>query len=306
MRVSRKNDLSLRLLEIFGAVMLRRTTMEAAADLGISQPAVSLAIKQLEAQLDFSLFHRKNQRLHPTEEARSLFSRIEPILLQLRQVEGHVRELRSGTTGNLRIMATPPLGHSVIPVVLRNFLAERPEATLSYDIRRMEHVIEEVETGAADVGLVLGLYRHQAVNVEVLRTDQMMALVPKDHPLAEEETITPSHCAEYGVIGLDQVSRLGMLVRYAFDSEDVLYQPRVVVRYCHTSAILASVGIGVSVVDSFTARFMTHRDLVAKPFYPEIAVGACLITQKDAPRSRLLSAFIDQVERELSPAGVSG
>lgn len=300
MRVSRKNDLSLRLLEIFGAVMLRRTTMDAAADLGISQPAVSLAIKQLEAQLDFSLFHRRNQRLHPTEEARSLFSRIEPIILQLRQVEGHVRELRAGTTGNLRIMATPPLGHSVIPVVLRNFLAERPEVTISYDIRRMEHVIEEVEVGSADVGLVLGLDRHQAVKVDVLRTDRMMALVPTGHPLASEETVTPRHCAEYGIIGLDQVSRLGMLLRYAFDSEEVPYQPRVVVRYCHTSAILASAGIGVSVVDNFTARFMTNRDLVAKPFLPEITVGTCILTQQNAQPSRLLSAFIDQLELALS------
>ncbi|WP_372890376.1 LysR substrate-binding domain-containing protein [Rhodosalinus sp.] len=300
MRVSRKNDLSLRLLEVFGAVMLRRTTVDAAADLGISQPAVSLSIKQLEAQLGFALFQRRNQRLQPTEEARSLFARIEPILLQLRLVEGHVRELRTGTTGHLRIMATPPLGHSVIPGVLRSFLAERPDVTVNYDIRRMEHVIEEVETGSADIGIALGLDRHQAVDVRVLRSDRMMALVPENHPLAGMEAVTPRDCAEHGVIGLDQVSRLGMLLRHAFDAEGVPYQPRVIVRYCHTSAVLASVGIGVSIVDSFTARFMTHHGLVVRPFRPEISIGACLLTQQGVPPSRLLSGFIEKLEEALA------
>ncbi len=233
MRVTRKNDLSLRLLEVFGAVMLHRTTVDAAEDLGVSQPAVSLSIKQLEKQLGFTLFERRSQRLQPTEEARSLFGRVEPILLQLRSVETHVQDLRNGTAGNLRIMATPPLGHSVIPKVLRSYLADRPGVTVEYDVRRMEHVIEEVEVGSADLGLVLGLESHQAVDVRVLRSERMVALVPEDHPLAHADIITPSDCVSHGHIGLDQVSRLGVLLRYAFQAHGVPYQPRVVVRYCH-------------------------------------------------------------------------
>jgi DNA-binding transcriptional LysR family regulator len=164
----------------------------------------------------------------------------------------------------------------------------------------MEHVIEEVETGAADVGLALGLDRHQAVDVRVLQSDHMMALVPTDHPLSAVEAVTPKDCAEHGHIGLDQVSRLGMLLRHAFDAEDVAYLPRVVVRYCHTSAVLASVGMGVSIVDSFTARFMTHHGLVVRPFRPEIRVGACLLTQQDTPPSLLLAGFIEEIEGALA------
>lgn len=299
MRVTRKNDLSLRLLEVFGAVMLQRTTVDAAEDLGISQPAVSLAIKQLEKQLGFSLFERRSQRLVPTEEARSLFSRIEPILLQLRSVESHVQDLRNGTAVNLRIMATPPLGHSVIPKVLRSYLAERLGVTVEYDVRRMEHVIEEVEVGSAELGLVLGLERHQAVDVRVLQSERMVAMVPSDHPLATAEVITPADCAAYGHIGLDQVSRLGVLLRYAFQSDGVPYLPRVLVRYCHTSAVLASVGMGVSIVDRFTAMSMTGHRLVVRPFLPEIWVGACLLTRPDTPMSRLASGLVEALEAAL-------
>lgn len=300
MKINRKNDLSLRLLEIFGAVMLHQTTVDAAYELGISQPAVSLAIKQLETQIGFPLFERRSQRLQPTEEARSLFAQIEPILLQLRSVESHVRDLHKGTAGQLRIMATPPLGHSVIPGVLRRFLADRPRVTIQYDVRRMENVIQEVEIGSADLGFVLALDNHPAVEVRRLSSDAMVAMVPAGHPLAEAEAITPRDCLEHDHIGLDQASRLGALLRNAFNAAGVPYHPRVIVRYCHTSAVLANAGMGIAIVDRHTADFMRDQGLVARPFLPEIAVGACLLTRRDVPLSRLATGFVAAFETALS------
>lgn len=298
MRVSRKNDLSLRLLEIFGAVMVHQTTTDAAAELGISQPAVSLAIKQLERQLDFALFERRSQRLQPTEEARSLFAQIEPILLQLSSVAGLVQDLRAGVAGTLRIMATPPLGHSVVPRVLRHFLADRPDVSVQYDVRRMDVVLQEVETGAAELGLVMGLDRHPAVDVRVLGRDAMVALIRPDHPLASAEVITPEDCEVHGHIGLgfDHGSRMGVLLRKAFDDVAVPYLPRVTVRYCHTSAILSNAGMGVSIVDRFTADSIEAHGLIARPFRPDIAVSACLLSRRDAPLSRLAREFVASLE----------
>ncbi|MSU89129.1 LysR family transcriptional regulator [Rhodobacteraceae bacterium 2CG4] len=306
MRIDRRNDLSLRLLEIFGTMMLRQTTVDAAADLGISQPAVSLAIKQLEGQLGFQLFERRSRRLQPTEEARSLFAEIEPIFLQLRAVEGHVRDLRKGTAGKLRVIATPPLGHSVIPVVLRNFLAERPGVSVQYDVRRLEHVIEEVETGASELGVVLGLNSHPAVDVRVLRSDHMVALVHRDHALAGKRVLSPQDCAAHGHIGLDSASRLGLATQMSFEKAGVPYQPRVEVRYCHTAAVLANSGLGVAVVDSYTAGFLSHLELSVHAFAPEISVGACLLTRRDATLSRLAQGFVAEIESVLGlvpPAG---
>lgn len=299
MKVNRKNDLSLRLLEIFGAVMLHQTTVDAAYELGISQPAVSLALKQLESQIGFSLFERRNQRLQPTEEAHSLFAQIEPILLQLRSVESHVRDLRKGTAGKLRIMATPPLGHSVVPGVLRRFLADRSRVTIQYDVRRMENVIKEVEIGSADLGFVLALDSHPAVEVRKLSSDAMVAMVPAAHPLAQVPAITPQDCLDHDHIGLDQASRLGALLRHAFDTAGVPYLPRVIVRYCHTSAVLANAGMGVAIVDRHTADFMRGQGLVPRPFLPEIKVGACLLIRRDVPLTRLAAGFVEAFEMAL-------
>ncbi|MDG2407171.1 MAG: LysR substrate-binding domain-containing protein [Paracoccaceae bacterium] len=300
MQVKNKNDLSLRLLEIFGTMMMNQTTADTAVELGISQPAVSMAIKQLEAQIGFSLFERRNQRLQPTEEGHRLFAEIEPILLQLRSVESHVRELRDGTAGNLKIMATPPLGHSVIPPALCSFLASRPGVTVHYDVRRLESVIKEIQTGSVEMGLVLGIDNHPAVNIRILHSDLMVALMRPDHPLADASRVTPKDCMTHGFIGLDHFSRLGVLSRLAFGKEGVPYQPRVIVRYCHTSGTLANANLGVAIVDRYTADQMTDQGMIALPFFPEITIGACLLTRRGAPLSRLGTAFIETIFKILS------
>ncbi len=300
MKIKRRNDLSVRLLEIFGMLMLHQTTVAAAAELGISQPSVSAAIKQLEDQLGFPLFERQKKRMQPTSEARLLFEEIEPLFEQLRSIESRVRDLRGGSAGKLRLLATPPLGHSVVPVALRTFLDGRPAVTVQYDVRRLEDVIDAVSIGACDLGLCLGLESHPGVTVRTPRTDLMRALVQTKHHLAGSEAIGPAETAQAGFIGLDRVSRLGSQLQASFDAAGVDYAPQVEVRYCHTAAILAQAGNGVAVVDAYTAMTIGTMDLVTLPFRPKIAVPASLITRSDHPMSLLASEFATIVERTMA------
>ncbi|WP_336097742.1 LysR family transcriptional regulator [Roseovarius sp. CH_XMU1461] len=311
MKISRKNDLSLRLLEVFGAMMTHQTTVQAAEDLGISQPAVSLAIRQLEEQLGFQLFERRNRRLVPTQEARILFTEIEPIFLNLRSLETRVRDLREGRSGVLRVLATPPLGHSVMPLALKRFLKTRQGVSVQFDIRRMENVIEAVEAGTVDFAFLLGMQSHPGIDVTVMKVTPMVALLAKDHPLAAKPFVTAGDCAEHGHmgLGLDRGSRLGVLLRQAFEAANAPYRPAVEVRYCHSAAVLANAGLGIAIVDSYTPAMIAKMDLVVKPFTPSIQMNACLLTRKDTVLPRLASDFVKEVsqvmdEHESQPAGV--
>lgn len=305
MRIERRNDLSLRLLEIFGTLMLHRTTVDTATELGMSQPAVSLAIKELEKQLGFTLFERVKKRLHPTGEARSLFLEIEPLLGMMRSVESHVRDLRDGTEGKLRLMATPPLGNAVVPAALKCFVTGRPNVAVKYDVGRMEDVIESVETGGAEVGLVLALEQHPAVHVIPLKRYRMVAMMRSAHALRRHATVTAADAAEHGFIGLDRQARLGALVENAFARQDVAHEPRVVVRNCHTAAVLADAGIGIAIVDPFTVAFVKDLDLIVRPFEPMVEFPACILTRTDMPLSIIATSFVDEVEKVLKACGVA-
>lgn len=298
MKIERKNDLSLRLLEIFGAVMRTQTTVVAAEELGMSQPAVSTAIRTLEKRLGFVLFERTNRGLTPTEEARLLFKEVEPVFLMMRGIERRIHGLRASEDGHLRVVATPPLGHTVIPVALKRFLKDRPGVRVDYDVRRLDTVVSSVEASQADVGLLLGLEQHPACEVIPLFDGLMECVLPAGHPLCDRDTITPADIEQHEFIGigLDVDSRLGSLVRAAFTTSRIRHEPTIEVRYCHTASILADAGLGVAVVDPFTAQFVRTEGLVTRPFKPEISVSGAAVIRQGGTMSRLTTAFIDEVK----------
>lgn len=296
MKIERKNDLSLRLLEIFDAVMRRRTTVDAAADLGISQPAVSNAIKALEKQLGLVLFERTRRQLLPTEEARRLLREIEPLFGMLQNVKEEVRDLRHARSGRLRMISTPPLGHTVVPHALKRFLKERPKVRVNYDIRRLETVIQSVETGAAEIGFVLGVRHHPGLTVTQLHVGEMVCVTPADHPLAGKEKITPADITSHRLIGLE--TSLGASVRSAFDTAGVPYMSDVQVRYCHTACVLANAGIGVAVVDPWSAKFTQAQEIVTRPFSPSTQVVAAAIHRKDTTWSLLAEALVRELHSQ--------
>ncbi|MDE1157069.1 MAG: LysR family transcriptional regulator [Neorhizobium sp.] len=297
-----KPDISLRLLEIFGAMMRCETTVEAAEQLGISQPAVSNGIRQLENQLGVTLFERLHRRLQPTEEALLLFEDVRPVFSMLRSFSTRARAIRHGLSGRLRVMSTPPLGNTVAPVALARFLKERPDVSVSYDVRRLEHVIEAVQNGSADIGLAVALDRHPSVNIEILSRTHMVAVVPKDHPIAAQREIAVSDLLARGFIGLEAESRMGQLLRDAFERDGAAYDPRVEVRYCATAAVLANAGVGAAVVDPYSAAYQANDGLVQLPFQPPCEITAVLITRKGVPRSRLLHGFIAELKRAVADA----
>ncbi|MCG8403549.1 MAG: LysR family transcriptional regulator, partial [Firmicutes bacterium] len=179
MKIDRKNDLNLRLLEVFGSVMRNLTTVAAAEELGVSQPAVSNALKALEKQFGFTLFERTNRGLAPTDEARIMFDEIDPVLSMLRGIEEQVRAIRATRKGSLRIAATSPLGQSAIPLALKRFLSGRRDVRISYDVYGVDRVIRDVTTGIKDLGFLLGVDSHPGCDVTPLFKGRMECVLPE-------------------------------------------------------------------------------------------------------------------------------
>lgn len=237
-------DVSLRLLEIFATMMRCATTVEAAEQLRISQPAVSSGLRQLETQLGLTLFERTARRLQPTAEAKALYDEIRPVFGLMRGFSQRARDMKLGMAGRLKVIATPPLGYSVVPAALRRFLEARPDVSIAFDVRRLEQVKDAVQSGQADIGLAIDHDRHASVGVDVLQRAHMIALVPRNSPLADKPHLTALELQSEPMVGLDAGSNLGQLVRKAYEQVGAAYTPRIEVRYCATAAALAAQHLG--------------------------------------------------------------
>lgn len=289
--------MNLRLLEIFRAVMDARTATGAAKILNISQPAVSAAIRQLEKQLGFLLFDRVGNRIIPTEEAQILFSESESIFLMSQALNRTVQNLKEHRLGNLRIIATPQLGHTVIPHVLYELLKGHDKIKTTLDVRRSYHVIEAVQNGLADVGLAVALEKElgQVVEMMPIASVDIVCLLTKEHPLANRAALQPETLTRHRLIGLEMGARLGPLILDKFRESGVPYRTNLEVRYSQTACVLAQERLGIAIVDrlSAVAQLASAPDLRIIPFHPETRVDVAAIMPKNRSSSYLAKKFIE-------------
>lgn len=287
--------MTLRQLELLRALIRNHTTVAAAQELALSQPAVSNALKVMEAQAGFTLFERINNRLFPTAEALALYQEAESIFALHANLESRVRDLRESRAGILRIVATPPLGYSIVPPALSRFLETRPKVRVFFDVRRYEGIIEGVSTRVAELGFALGLSHHPGLASEVVHRDEMVCVMAPDHELAALSSISPPNLAPYPFIGLERGTRLGEAVRDSFGLTNTPFRSTVEVRYCNTACVLASARVGVSVVDPFSPHLGGSHNLVIRPFVPQTPAVAYVLWSEAQPLSRLATAFLEEI-----------
>jgi DNA-binding transcriptional LysR family regulator len=289
--------MTLRQLEILRALFRYRTTVAAARHLGLSQPAISNALKTMEAQAGFALFERINNRLFPTREAQELHSEAEAIFARHDLFETKLRDLKESKAGHLRIVATPPIGYGIIPDALKRFLAQRPQVRVFFDVRRYEGVVESVETNLVELGFALALDEHPALETEAVFAGDMVCVTPPGHPLARKPVVTAGDLSQYPFIALERGTRLGEAVRDAFEKAATPFRFAVEVRYCNTACVLVQSGVGAAVVDPFSPSAGAGRDLVVRPFTPQTRAIAYAAWSKARPLSRLAQAFLAEVRR---------
>ncbi len=295
--------MTLRQLEILRALIRCRTTIAAAEALRLSQPAVSNALKQMEAQAGFALFERINNRLFPTREAIALAEDAETIFNLHARLENRVRDLRESRAGVLRLAATPPLGHGVIAGLLRAFLAQRPKVRVFLDVKRFEGVTDSLENGLADIGFMLGESEGLTLAKEELHGGDMVCVMPPDHPLTAKAVVTPADLAPHPFIALERGTRMGEAVRDSFGQADQPFVFAVEVRYCNTACILAANGVGAAVVDPYSPATGPAQHLEVRPFTPATRTAAYAAWSPNRPLSRLAEAFLRDMRRAMNPQG---
>ena len=289
--------MNLRQLEILRAVVQHRTTVAAADELALSQPAISNALKAMEAQVGFALFERVNNRLFPTTEAMALYKESEAIFALHARLENRVRDLRESRAGHLSIVATPPLAYSIIPPAMSEFLQLRPQTRMFFDVRRYEGIIDGLLSRVAQLGFALGFSPHPGIAQEVVHTGEMVCVLPPNHVLADRPVISAADLVDLPFIGLERGTRLGEAVRDSFAKVGAPFQPTVEVRYCNTACVLAAAGVGAAVVDPFSPRQGGSNGLVVKPFTPKTPALAYILWLEAEPLSRLAKAFLNEVRQ---------
>jgi DNA-binding transcriptional LysR family regulator len=172
-------------LAAFCAVVERRSFSQAADQLGVTQPAVSLQIRSLEQRLGQQLLDRSGRRVEPTEAGNRLYRGAQRLLALEQQLLQELGEDKEGElAGRLEIGASTGPGGSVLPMVLAEFQRLNPEVHVALTVSDSHAIVEQVGRRELELGIVGIGGRHRGVSFEPFYRDDVVLAVPPDHPRA--------------------------------------------------------------------------------------------------------------------------
>lgn len=176
-------------LEIFSLVAELQGFTSAAHRLGISQSAVSHAIKALEQELGVALFRRHQTLVETSDIGQQLLGRARAMLGLANTLQQEAADARGMKRGTLRIGSFGPTSSTyLLPRILSRFRQAHPGIEVHVDEGPDRQVIHWLDERRVDIGFVV--LEQERLDTYPLFEDQMVALLPTDHPLADREQVT--------------------------------------------------------------------------------------------------------------------
>ncbi len=290
----------LRQLQAFREIARTGSVTHAAAEMGISQPAVSRLINDFSRTVDFPLFRREGGSLIPTTEADYMLAETRRVFESLDHLEDLRHNLKKRAVGHLRIACLPGFATSHLPIVLAQFLDARPGVTVTLEPDRPERILEWIVGQQYDCGITDGFGGHPATESTdiAIRT---VCIVPQHHELADKAVITPTDLRGQKLIHSRRDSPFYRQLEQAFAEFDETINTWIEVRQFSTACTIVSQGQGVSVVSALDAEQFKGKGIEIRPFKPKIAHRLSLLRPATGDHSPLTFDFLKQFSSSLAP-----
>lgn len=295
--------MNIREIEVFRVVMNAGTTSKAASMLGISQPAVSQAIRKLETTAGLELFHRIRGRLVPTQEASALMVDVDKLFVGMEAIEHRMKSLRQFGTGRLSIAAHPALGNAFLPRALASFDMAGRNLRVSLRVLSSREVHQDVSSGQCDFGLmadempVMGLEHSPFLDIAGVM------VMPASHPLARKACIEPRDLMGHDFIALNPEDSSRRRLEAALHEVDVHPNIRIETPYGHAVCELALRGVGIGFVNPIAVVDFLDKGLAIRPFTLDVRFNSLLLFRPGMPLAenskKLISALRIQLTKDL-------
>ncbi|MDI6877969.1 MAG: LysR family transcriptional regulator [Desulfitobacteriaceae bacterium] len=179
-------------LKVFITVIEQKGFSRAADELFLSQPSVSLHIRNLENEFGTKLIHRSPKHLELTTSGRILYDRAQEMLILYEDAREKINDMRHVVTGTLKIGASFTIGEYILPRFLAEVASEYPNVDVQVTIANTEEISQALRQNQLNIGLVEGTINETGLEVEPFMQDEMILILANTHPLAGLTKVTPA------------------------------------------------------------------------------------------------------------------
>lgn len=280
-----------RQVEAFHALIISGSTVRAAEIMGITQPAVSRLIAELEHSLRFALFDRIRGRLVPTPEARLFFREVDESFRGMDRLRAAAAGIRDYGEGTLRIGGLAAGSVSLIPSAIRLFRESHPGIRITFHVKSSTDIRNGILDGQYDIGLAADEIDKAGVDTQAFTSSPGVVAIPLDHPLVTQETIEPKNLTGLPLLGLVPEDRARQRLDTLLAQHDVVPDYIVETPNSATICALAESGNAVGLINPMVIDSAQPHRVAFRPFRPSVIFRSLLLFPVEKQKSKLVREF---------------
>ncbi len=297
--------IGLRELDVFRAVARSLSFTRGASALHVSQPVVSRTIREVERDLGVELFVRTTRSVVLTAQGRELLSAADEILDTYDNALARFQTFCQGSRGRIVVAALPSIAATVLPPVLRVFLEDHPEVSVEILDVPNDQAIRDVEVGRADLAIAESLPPTDELDVQIVFTDRIVAVLPSAHPLARRRSLTWRELSAEPFVTMSAGSSVRRLTDLAMAKAGVSPTTVVESRNISTAGGIIAAGLGVSAFPELVLPLLAGATVITRPLSaPRLQREIAVVTSATQPPSPPARRFLDaccEALRDYSP-----
>ena len=270
----------------------------AAERLNLSQPPVSLAIKELEEELGVALFERSSRRIAITRAGEEALRDARAVLGGMESLRRYAKDAAAGLKGSIAVGFISLPAYTFLPQVLRDFNENHPNASIALREGITEQILADVQSGRLDIGLILQpAEMPPTLDSRLVQKDTLILALPETHALARPGSVALERFASERFLGFERHIGPQMFDAIVATCMRRGFSPRMFpARQMNTIVSLVSGGVGVALVPACVKAL--HREgVVFRPLKGEKTHVDTLVVWRKSDESPLLKAFLALLPR---------
>lgn len=300
--------MDLRHLRTFRTVCDRRSFSQAAEELDLTQPAVSFQIQALEKHFGMRLLDRGGGHVELTDAGEVLLRYAKRILTLSEEMEREISDESRPLDGRLVLGASTGPGEHVLPQLLGEFQRAHDGVRVSLKVGDTEAVIDWVQEHVLEAGIVGATRPHRSLEFEPFLRDELILIVPPNHPFAERSRVTLDDILSEPFI----LQQEGAGVRPVLDRELRKHGHRLrdlnaplELGQQESAKAAVEAGFGISIISSLAVEQELERGTLATVAVEGLEPVRDFYSVRSARRtpSRLVTAFLDFARARLDERG---
>jgi DNA-binding transcriptional LysR family regulator len=288
--------LNLNHLQTFSQVIDCGSFSAAAERLGLTQPAVSLHVRQLEQRLNLRLIERVGKRLKPTSAGVVLLEHVTRIDAAVEDALLDLSSHAQGIAGHIAIGTGATACIHLLPPVLQSLKQRFPALDVRVSIGNTDRILKAVEENRLDLALVTLPAAGRSLVITPLLEDEFVAIFAADEPRVPQ-SMTPTALADYPMVVFEAGSSTRLLLDEWFFKAGLRLKPVMELGSIEAIKEMVAAGLGYSIVPRMSVAAEHHRrGLQVHPLTPALSRTLGIVLRQDKPVSKALRQVIEALQ----------